>query len=43
MVTEQAPLVAWIWDKQALLKAADTNGAVSKFNSMWDLSWSSLR
>jgi peptide/nickel transport system substrate-binding protein len=43
MVTEQAPLVAWIWDKQALLNAADTNGAVSKFNSMWDLSWSSLK
>jgi peptide/nickel transport system substrate-binding protein len=43
MVTEQAPLVAWIWDKQALLKAADTNGAVSKFNSMWDLSWTSLQ
>jgi len=42
MVTEQAPLVAWIWDKQALLQAPDTNGAVSKFNSMWDLSWSSL-
>jgi peptide/nickel transport system substrate-binding protein len=43
MVTEQAPLVAWIWDKQALLKAADTNGAVSQFNSMWDLSWTSLK
>jgi peptide/nickel transport system substrate-binding protein len=43
MVTEQAPLVAWIWDKQALLQSADTNGAVSKFNSMWDLSWTSLK
>jgi peptide/nickel transport system substrate-binding protein len=43
MITEQAPLVAWIWDKQALLKAADTNGAVSKFNSMWDLAWTSLK
>jgi peptide/nickel transport system substrate-binding protein len=43
MVTEQAPLVAWIWDKQALLRSADTNGAVSQFNSMWDLSWTSLK
>ncbi len=43
MVTEQAPLVAWIWDKQALLRSADTNGAVSEFNSMWDLSWTSLK
>jgi peptide/nickel transport system substrate-binding protein len=43
MVTEQAPLVNWIWDKQALLRSEDVNGAVSSFNSMWDLSWTSLR
>ncbi len=43
MVTEQAPLVNWIWDKQALLRSEDVNGAVSAFNSMWDLSWTSLR
>ena len=43
MVTEAAPLVAWIWDKQALLRSADVNGAVSAFNSMWDLSWTSLK
>jgi peptide/nickel transport system substrate-binding protein len=43
MVTEQAPLVAWIWDKQALIESADVNGAVSQFNSMWDLSWTSLK
>jgi peptide/nickel transport system substrate-binding protein len=43
MITEQAPLVAWIWDKQALLRSADTNGAVSQFNSMWDLAWTSLK
>jgi peptide/nickel transport system substrate-binding protein len=43
MITEQAPLVNWIWDKQVLLRSADTNGAVSKFNAMWDLSWSSLQ
>jgi peptide/nickel transport system substrate-binding protein len=43
MVTEQAPLVNWIWDKQVLLRSADTNGAVSQFNAMWDLSWTSLK
>jgi peptide/nickel transport system substrate-binding protein len=43
MVTEQAPLIAWIWDKQALIESADVNGAVSQFNSMWDLSWTSLK
>jgi peptide/nickel transport system substrate-binding protein len=43
MVTEQAPAVAWLWDKQALLRSANVNGAVSKFNSMWDLAWTSLK
>jgi peptide/nickel transport system substrate-binding protein len=43
MVTEQAPAVSWIWDKQALLRSGDTNGAVSEFNSMWDLAWTSLK
>ena len=43
MVTEQAPLVTWIWDKQALLRSANVNGAVSEFNSMWDLAWTSLK
>ena len=43
MVTEQASVVPWIWDKQALLRSADVNGAVSAFNSMWDLSWTSLK
>jgi peptide/nickel transport system substrate-binding protein len=43
MVTEQAPAVAWLWDKQALLRSPNVNGAVSKFNSMWDLAWTSLK
>jgi peptide/nickel transport system substrate-binding protein len=43
MVTEQAPVVNWIWDKQALLRSGNVNGAVSKFNSMWDLAWTSLK
>jgi peptide/nickel transport system substrate-binding protein len=43
MVTALAPLVPWIWDKQALLRSADVNGAVSEFNSMWDLAWTSLK
>jgi peptide/nickel transport system substrate-binding protein len=43
MVTAQASVVPWIWDKQALLRSPDVNGAVSAFNSMWDLSWTSLK
>jgi peptide/nickel transport system substrate-binding protein len=43
MVTAAAPAVPWIWDKQALIRSGDVNGAVSEFNSMWDLSWTSLK
>jgi peptide/nickel transport system substrate-binding protein len=43
MVTAAAPAVPWIWDKQALMRSADVNGAVSEFNSMWDLTWTSLK
>jgi peptide/nickel transport system substrate-binding protein len=43
MITAAAPSVPWIWDKQALIRSKDVNGAVSEFNSMWDLSWTSLK
>jgi peptide/nickel transport system substrate-binding protein len=43
MITEQAPLISWIWDKTPLLRSADVNGAASEFNSTWDLAWTSLR
>ncbi len=43
MITEQAPVVSWIWDKQPLLRSADVNGVASEFNSQWDLTWTSLK
>ena len=43
MITEQAPLISWVWDKQTLLRSADVNGAVSEFNAQWDLAWTSLK
>ena len=43
MITEQAPVVSWIWDNQPMLRSADVNGVASEFNSAWDLSWSSLK
>ncbi len=43
MVAEQAPAVPWLWDKTPLLRSADVDGAVSEFNSAWDLAWTSLR
>ena len=43
MITEQAPVVSWVWDKQTLLRSADVDGVASEFNSQWDLAWSSLK
>ena len=43
MITEQAPVVSGIWDKQPLLRSADVNGVASEFNSQWDLAWTSLK
>jgi peptide/nickel transport system substrate-binding protein len=43
MITEQAPVVSWIWDKQPLLRSANVNGVASEFNSAWDLAWTSLK
>jgi peptide/nickel transport system substrate-binding protein len=43
MVSEQAPVVPWIWDKTPLLRSANVNGVANQFNSQWDLAWTSLR
>ena len=43
MISELAPVVPWIWDKQPLLRSADVDGAVSEFNGAWDLAWTALR
>jgi peptide/nickel transport system substrate-binding protein len=43
MITEQAPVVSWLWDTQPLLRSANVNGVASEFNSAWDLAWSSLK
>jgi peptide/nickel transport system substrate-binding protein len=43
MISELAPVVPWIWDRQPLLRSADVDGAVSQFNGAWDLAWTALR
>jgi peptide/nickel transport system substrate-binding protein len=43
MVTEQAPAIPWLWDKQPGIRSADVNGVVSRFNAFWDLSFTSIR
>jgi peptide/nickel transport system substrate-binding protein len=43
MVSEQAPVVPWLWDNVPLVRSADVDGVVNAFNSQWDLAWVSLR
>ena len=43
MVTEQAPVVPWIWDKQPLIQSANVNGVASESNAQWELAWTSLK
>jgi peptide/nickel transport system substrate-binding protein len=42
-VTEQAPGIPWLWDKQPMLRSADVNGVVSRYNASWDLTFTSVR
>jgi peptide/nickel transport system substrate-binding protein len=43
MVTAQAPVIPWIWDKQPLIQSANVNGVASISNAQWELAWSSLK
>jgi peptide/nickel transport system substrate-binding protein len=42
-ITGLAPSIPWLWDKQPLLKAADTNGVVNQANAAWDLTFTSIK
>jgi peptide/nickel transport system substrate-binding protein len=42
-LTELAPSVPWVWDKDPLIQSSDVNGVVSKSNGQWDLSYTSLK
>jgi peptide/nickel transport system substrate-binding protein len=43
MVTAQAPVIPWVWDKQPLIRSADVNAVPSEFYNEWDLSFTSLK
>jgi peptide/nickel transport system substrate-binding protein len=43
MVTEDAASIPWLWDKQPLLKASDTNGVINQANAAWDLTFTSVK
>jgi peptide/nickel transport system substrate-binding protein len=42
MITEQAPAIPWVWDYGANLRSENVNGVVNKFNSSWDLNFTSI-
>jgi len=42
-ITAQAPAIPWIWDDTANIRSTDVAGVINKFNSNWDLSFTSLK
>jgi peptide/nickel transport system substrate-binding protein len=42
-VTEVAPGIPWLWDKQPMLRAEDVNGVVNVANASWDLTFTSVK
>jgi len=43
MVTASAPAAPYVWDNQANVRSADVNGVINQFNSVWDLTFTSLK
>jgi peptide/nickel transport system substrate-binding protein len=42
-VTAGAYYDVWLWDNQVNLESSDVNGALNRFNTTWDLTFSSLK
>jgi peptide/nickel transport system substrate-binding protein len=42
MVTAQAPAIPWIWDNEVNIQSEDVVGVITKYNAVWDLSFTSL-
>jgi peptide/nickel transport system substrate-binding protein len=43
MITERAPAIPWVWDKQPLIRSANVNAVANEFTTQWDLTHSSLK
>ncbi|OLE35966.1 MAG: hypothetical protein AUG48_09180 [Actinobacteria bacterium 13_1_20CM_3_68_9] len=41
-VTAQAPAIPWVWDAEANVQSKDVAGVMNDFNTVWDLSFTSL-
>ena len=42
-VTELAPGIPWLWDKQPVLHSKDVNGVINVANASWDLTQTSIK
>jgi peptide/nickel transport system substrate-binding protein len=42
-VTDRALHLTWLWDNQIQIRSKDVNGVVSRFNTSWDLTFTSLK
>jgi peptide/nickel transport system substrate-binding protein len=42
-VSAGAYIIPWLWDNQVNFKSKNVNGVVSKFNSTWDIAFTSLK
>jgi peptide/nickel transport system substrate-binding protein len=42
-LTELAPSVPWVWDKDPLIRSANVNGVASAFNGQWHLAYTSIK
>jgi peptide/nickel transport system substrate-binding protein len=43
MITEQAPAIAYVWDKNPEIRSANVNGVATLNYGLWDISWTSLK
>jgi peptide/nickel transport system substrate-binding protein len=42
-VTEAAPSIPWLWDKQPMLRSSDVNGVVNQANAAFDMTFTSIK
>ena len=43
MVSEQAPTVNWLWDKDPAIQSSNVQGVVDESNGIWDWAYTSLK
>ena len=42
-ITDLAPGIPWLWDKQPILHSKNVNGVVNVANASWDLTFTSVK